>query len=99
VRTGTAPPPRLRYVATGGEGTSLRHAVLWERFTTPLVHAYGVTEAAVASTFYWLPAGGLGGEARAFPIGYPLGNVRLHLLDAGLAPVPVRTISSTHSCQ
>jgi amino acid adenylation domain-containing protein len=89
VRTGTAPPPRLRYVSTGGENTSLRHAVLWERFTTPLVHAYGVTEAAVASTFYWLPAGGLGGEARAVPIGYPLGNVRVYLLDAGLAPVPV----------
>ncbi|MFV2116803.1 amino acid adenylation domain-containing protein, partial [Micromonospora sp. LOL_025] len=60
-----------------------------------IVNAYGVTEAAVDSTCHLLPADGLAG-ATCLPIGRPLPNVRVYLLDAEGEPVPDGVVGEIH---
>ncbi|MCB1035720.1 MAG: AMP-binding protein, partial [Acidobacteria bacterium] len=83
-------PADLRLVILGGE-RALAEPV--ERFLgsvgseTRLVNSYGPTEATVVTT-----AATLSREASALglvPIGRPLANYRVHLLDPGMWPVPV----------
>ncbi|HSF43443.1 MAG TPA: amino acid adenylation domain-containing protein [Thermoanaerobaculia bacterium] len=51
-----------------------------------LENLYGPTEAAVDVTFQPCPPGG---EDRAVPIGRPIANTRIHLVDRGGRPVPL----------
>ncbi|WP_175439954.1 non-ribosomal peptide synthetase [Micromonospora nigra] len=60
-----------------------------------IVNAYGVTEAAVDSTCHLLPADGLA-EATCLPIGRPLPNVRVYLLDPAGEPVPDGVVGEIH---
>ncbi|MDX1997183.1 MAG: amino acid adenylation domain-containing protein [Thermoanaerobaculia bacterium] len=76
----------LRRVMASGEALPAdlvkRH---YERLPdTPLHNLYGPTEAAVDVT-YW-PTSAVD---RAIPIGYPVANTRIHILDARLHEVPV----------
>ncbi|MED7948424.1 non-ribosomal peptide synthetase [Streptomyces sp. BE303] len=78
----------LRTVCTGGEaasGTLLRR-VLDRCPDLLLAHVYGPTEATTFATFHHLAPADLAGP-RA-PIGGPLDNMRAHVLDARLQPVP-----------
>ncbi|MFE6867216.1 amino acid adenylation domain-containing protein, partial [Kitasatospora sp. NPDC057692] len=78
----------LRTVCTGGEaasGTLLRR-VLDHCPDLLLAHVYGPTEATTFATHHPLLPADLDG-ARA-PIGLPLDNMRAHVLDARLQPVP-----------
>ncbi|MDY0815146.1 non-ribosomal peptide synthetase [Kitasatospora purpeofusca] len=78
----------LRTVCTGGEaasGTLLRR-VLEHCPELLLAHVYGPTEATTFATHHHLRPADLDG-ARA-PIGGPLDNMRAHVLDARLQPVP-----------
>ncbi|MFJ3216713.1 amino acid adenylation domain-containing protein [Kitasatospora sp. NPDC086801] len=87
-------PEGLRLVVVGGD---VVHAddcrTCLDRLPgVRLVNAYGVTEAAVTSTLCevtpaLLDAVGPGGPAAPVPIGRPLPGVRVHVLDARLAPV------------
>ncbi|MEH0975269.1 amino acid adenylation domain-containing protein, partial [Micromonospora sp. CPCC 205546] len=60
-----------------------------------IVNAYGVTEAAVDSTCHLLPTDGLA-EATCLPIGRPLPNVRVYLLDGEGEPVPDGVVGEIH---
>jgi amino acid adenylation domain-containing protein len=77
---------RLRYVICGGESLPVelaRRCV--ELLGVELHHSYGPTEASIAACEKTFGEG----EARArVPIGRPLANTRLYLLDAHLRPVP-----------
>ena len=73
----------LRTLTTGGD--RLRRW-LGPGFPCPLVNIYGPSEATVVTTAYSLLPG-VAGE-RMPPIGRPLGNVRVYLLDPALDPVP-----------
>ncbi len=74
----------LRTLTTGGD--RLRRW-LGDGFPCPLVNIYGPSEATVVTTaFTLLP--GVAGE-RMPPIGRPLGNVRVYLLDPALDSVPL----------
>ncbi|MER5772659.1 amino acid adenylation domain-containing protein, partial [Streptomyces sp. NPDC001985] len=53
-----------------------------------VVNGYGPTENTTFTTHYRIPPGGLA-EGRTVPIGRPVGNTRVYVLDAGLRPVPV----------
>ncbi|HEV7582963.1 MAG TPA: amino acid adenylation domain-containing protein [Mycobacterium sp.] len=81
---------QLRFVDTAGDVLSpaaldrFRHA----HPQLPMINAYGPTEAAVCATTYSIPATD-GFDEASVPIGAPLGNVRLFVLDGGLCPVPV----------
>ncbi|MFP5284432.1 MAG: amino acid adenylation domain-containing protein, partial [Thermoanaerobaculia bacterium] len=79
----------LRDVVCSGEALS---AGLARRFAARLGHArlhnlYGPTEAAVDVTSWVCETDG-GGD-RGIPIGRPIANTRIHLLDPDLLPVPV----------
>ncbi|MGK5546440.1 amino acid adenylation domain-containing protein [Streptomyces sp. URMC 127] len=83
IRTGFA---RVRRVFCSGEALPPaavdRFAALWP--DTELHNLYGPTEAAVDVTYHRTEPG-----AAVVPIGRPVWNTRLHVLDAALRPVPV----------
>lgn len=80
--------PSLRAVLVGGERLNPDMVRLWKRRGVETVHVYGVTEAAVTSCLHkldWserdLPA--------EIPIGRPIANNRLYVLDENMSPLPV----------
>lgn len=78
----------LKHLFCGGEALS---AELVNRCTTLLpgikiVNLYGPTEAAIDSTFHVC---GHGDRGSAVPIGKPIANARVYVLDKQLRPVPV----------
>ncbi|GAA3672011.1 hypothetical protein GCM10022224_040220 [Nonomuraea antimicrobica] len=73
--------PRLRAVLTGAEQVPDELAEFWSRERL-FVNGYGPTETTIHATWW---AGRH--EGGAVPIGRPLANVRVHLLDAHLRPV------------
>ncbi|MFD1324090.1 non-ribosomal peptide synthetase [Micromonospora sonneratiae] len=90
-----APPPPespLRVMMIGGEAAPTSAVRDWARITGGRVRVfnhYGPTEATVcATTFATLDATELPGVTH-LPIGRPVPNVRVHLLDGKLRPVPV----------
>ncbi|QIS09677.1 non-ribosomal peptide synthetase [Nocardia arthritidis] len=81
----------LRMVIFGGEALQDTHLRPWysgDRGDGPaLVNMYGITETTVHVTKLELSASsGTQGDS---PIGRPLGNMRVYVLDSDLAPVPV----------
>src|SRR5205823_63345 len=84
-RDGRTAPTSLRFVAMGGERVLPEHLAAWSRLNLPLVHVYGLTEATVTSTVLPVPAGV---DRTVLPIGRPLPNVTVQVLDDDLHPVP-----------
>ncbi|MFI8962716.1 amino acid adenylation domain-containing protein [Streptomyces sp. NPDC053493] len=78
----------LRTVCTGGEAASgtLMRRVLDHCPDLLLAHVYGPTEATTFATYHHLGPDDLAGPRP--PIGAPLDNMRAHVLDARLRPVP-----------
>ncbi|MEU6311430.1 amino acid adenylation domain-containing protein [Streptomyces sp. NPDC047014] len=78
----------LRTVCTGGEAASgtLMRRVLDHCPDLLLAHVYGPTEATTFATHHPLRPADLAGPRP--PIGAPLDNMRAHVLDARLRPVP-----------
>ncbi|WP_197357744.1 non-ribosomal peptide synthetase, partial [Ralstonia pseudosolanacearum] len=79
----------LRTLWTGGERAS---AAAFERMRagcpdTAVVHVYGPTETTTYAVAYPVPA--QGDMAENVPLGGPLDNTQIHLLDAMLQPVPI----------
>ena len=85
---------RLRRVTTGAETLSVE---LVERFfaclDADLYNGYGPTEATVAATFWQCEPG----ERRpSVPIGRPIANARVYVLDDRLEPVPIGVPGELH---
>lgn len=55
---------------------------------TRLINAYGVTEATIDSTYFEGSVNSFSGDELP-PIGYPLGNNKIYILDQNLQPVPI----------
>jgi len=77
--------PALEVLAAAGEACPAPLAATWAR-RLRFVNAYGPTEATVSSTAFPVPVGV--DEARPLPIGRPLPDVSIHILDVRLEPVP-----------
>lgn len=77
----------LRRVIVGGEAISAKHVKLWQQRWPDigLVNSYGPTETTVIATWYPLPR--LAGDACRIPLGQPVSNTRLYILDAESRPV------------
>ncbi|MFG1312281.1 amino acid adenylation domain-containing protein [Xanthobacter autotrophicus] len=85
------PDIALRHVIFGGEALDVSVLGPWyERFgiTARLVNMYGITETTVHVTYRPLGPGDVPGASRS-PIGGPIPDLTLHLLDDRLDPVPV----------
>ena len=90
------PLPDLRHWVLGGEGLTYKLAVVLRRRTSCLTitNIYGSTEAAADSTFYQ----GVGHLVRNTnePIGRPISNTRIYLLDGHGEPVPRGVAGEIH---
>ena len=82
-------PPCVRFVIIGGEKVSPERLREWAALEVPLVHVFGLTETTCTSSTLHLPAGDDGSRWSNLPIGRPVGNTTLHVLDASLAPAPI----------
>nr|WP_225955270.1 non-ribosomal peptide synthetase [Kibdelosporangium phytohabitans] len=82
--TGGALPAGFRLLVMGGERPVPETLRLWRRFGVPLVHVYGLTETAVTTTVH------LDTDHRrdVLPIGKPVANAQVYVLDSDLEPVP-----------
>jgi amino acid adenylation domain-containing protein len=74
--------PALRVLIVAGEACPPDLAACWAR-GRQLFNAYGPTEATVCAT-----AGQITGGSPRLPLGQPIANVRVYLLDRHLEPVP-----------
>ncbi|GGO95586.1 non-ribosomal peptide synthetase [Wenjunlia tyrosinilytica] len=87
--TGRRLPSSFRFVATGGERILPDRLLMWEEQPTELIHVYGLTEVSCTSTVCRLGSAAGRAETFAAPIGKPLWNTRVYVLDQHLQPVPV----------
>ncbi len=81
-----AAPTALRRVFTSGEALDVTTAARWRELCGAALHnLYGPTEAAVDVTFHEVTAA----DSVTVPIGRPVANTRVYVLDSCLRPVPV----------
>jgi aspartate racemase len=81
----------LRLVIVGGEKAQAGAYATWRTVADPgvrWVNTYGPTEASVVATAYEPPPAGID-AGRDMPIGRPLDNVRVYVLDSRRRPVPL----------
>lgn len=85
-------PPRLRVVLVGGEKASTEAVNAWARLgdgRVRWINIYGPTECTVNATVYeprFADGHTIGGE---IPIGKPISNVRVYVLDDRMEPAPI----------
>ncbi|HXO05828.1 MAG TPA: non-ribosomal peptide synthetase [Candidatus Sulfotelmatobacter sp.] len=79
----------IRQLFTGGEFVSPRHFRMVHEYlpNCALYHVYGPTENTTFSTYYPVPRDHV--SFVSIPIGRPISNARVYILDATLRPVPV----------
>lgn len=84
----------LRHVFCAGE--ALTHALqerFFARLTADLHNLYGPTEATIYATYWTCVRGSPSGHV---PIGWPIANTQLYILDAQLHPVPIGVPGELH---
>src|SRR5262249_26315894 len=86
-------PPMVRLVIIGGERALPERLALWHKMvgsSVRLVNTYGPTEATIAATICELSSWpSTDGKQRVVPIGRPVRNAQVFILDPSLNPVPV----------
>ena len=82
----------VRQLLTGGEALSVAHVrkAMDLLPNTRLINGYGPTESTTFTCCYTIPRP-LDPNLSSVPIGRPIGNTRVYLLNAGMQPVPVGT--------
>ncbi|HVR96608.1 MAG TPA: amino acid adenylation domain-containing protein, partial [Thermoanaerobaculia bacterium] len=88
-----SPGPLRRVIASGEALTPAHRDRFLARFDVPLYNLYGPTEAAIEVTAWPCAGEGLRGTV---PIGRPIDNVTIHLLDEALRPVPAGVPGQLH---
>jgi amino acid adenylation domain-containing protein len=87
---------QFRYVLTGGDVVEpqLLARVLDHHPSLQLRNAYGPTECTTFSTTYWVKTVEEG--AHRIPIGRPISNTQVYILDRERQPVPIGVIGEIH---
>ena len=101
---GLALPPSVRLVIIGGEKAQAERVARWHahkaQIARParLVNTYGPTEATVVATLCELPSGASQDLVTQdeVPIGRPLGNALVYILDGSLNPLPIGVPGELH---
>jgi amino acid adenylation domain-containing protein len=89
-------PASLRFTIIGGENALRERVEAWRRFNLPLINAYGLTEVAVTSIVYTLTSDLELKEWAEFPIGRPISNTDVYILDAEMQPLPAGVIGELY---
>ena len=86
----------VRQLLFGGEACDPERvrAVLEAGAPENLIHVYGPTETTTFATFY--PVQGVRRGDRTIPIGRPIANTQIYILDRQLRPVPVGVVGELH---
>ena len=86
----------VRQLLFGGEACDPERvrAVLEAGAPENLIHVYGPTETTTFATFY--PVKGVRRGDRTIPIGRPIANTQIYILDRQLRPVPVGVVGELH---
>ncbi|NWF69420.1 MAG: amino acid adenylation domain-containing protein [Chloroflexi bacterium] len=82
-------PGALRLLVIGSERAAPERLAVWQEKAPqqiPLRNAYGLTETAITSLVYDVPYSAL--NRSEVPVGRPLANTLIYLLDAYMQPVP-----------
>ena len=85
-------PPSLKLIVIAGEQALPEKVALWQQQVgqhPQLINAYGPTETTVTSTIWPVPADPVVPADRLVPIGRPLNNEQVYVLDADLQPLPM----------
>ncbi|WP_338927196.1 amino acid adenylation domain-containing protein (plasmid) [Mycetohabitans endofungorum] len=87
---------RLKYLLCGGEQENPASFVQLLKQTGPkhLIHCYGPTESTTFSTTYEVTK--LGDRPERLPIGQPIANTQVYLLDAHGQPVPLGAVGQLY---
>ncbi|HEY7218572.1 MAG TPA: amino acid adenylation domain-containing protein, partial [Candidatus Binatia bacterium] len=92
-RESTTLPESIRLVIIGGESASPKSLAEWRQIASRgcrLVNTYGPTEATVVATACDLTdADDTAATSEPVPIGRPIANARVYVLDRRLEPVPI----------
>jgi amino acid adenylation domain-containing protein len=83
-------PACVRLVVIGGELASPTAYGRWQTTGVPLINTYGPTETTVSATLFH------GGPGSELPIGRPLPNVEVYVLDQRQRPVPIGVSGELH---
>jgi amino acid adenylation domain-containing protein/non-ribosomal peptide synthase protein (TIGR01720 family) len=84
----------LRLTISGGEAlaSEIQQAVHKRLNWVQLVNAYGPTEAAITTAFYRCNPQ----DKTSVPIGRPISNTQIYILDQALQPVPIGVVGEIH---
>ncbi len=90
-------PASLRLVAVGGEKARADRWALWQKLgdaNLAWINTYGPTEATIIATAFHVESGeSIKGE---IPIGKPIANTQIYLLDQNMQPVPIGIPGELH---
>lgn len=86
---------RTRAFIIGGENLLAQNIAFWQKYApdTILVNEYGPTETVVGCCIYLVNDKQQSGS---IPIGRPIGNTQLYVLDRHLQPVPIGLVGELH---
>jgi amino acid adenylation domain-containing protein len=93
-------PPSLRLVIIGGERALPELVAAWQKHVGPavqLMNTYGPTEATIVATMYRVPASVKPADTlREVPIGRPIPNAQVYILDHHLNVIPIGVPGELH---
>ncbi len=86
----------LRYLLFGGEAVNIRWVkrILQHGVPKYLIHVYGPTENTTFSSYYHIKE--LAESATLIPIGCPISNTQIYILDSHLQPLPIGVIGEIY---
>ena len=90
-------PPSVRLVIIGGEGASPELVRTWQKYVSDspqLINAYGPTETTVTATICQIDSATK--IDKNVPIGKPIDNTKIYILDSNLQPVPIGVAGELH---
>jgi amino acid adenylation domain-containing protein len=87
---------RTKAFIIGGENLLVQHIDFWQKNApnTMLVNEYGPTETVVGCCVYKVPVGEH--NSGSIPIGKPIANTQLYVLNQHLQPVPIGVVGELH---
>lgn len=92
-------PATLRLVIVGSDRCLPERLALWQQCVPETIawcNAYGPTEATITAAVYFPDKNGRGEKLTSVPIGRPIANTRLYILDRRLKPVPIGVAGELH---